>query len=786
MEKTTRRNTVIDATDSAPGPKPLHPVSRWLLYGLGFVAAAVAVFLFFAPGLPRGTSKEAHPAPLTEKPIYADATNAPQPGSASEPAFEPEPGSVPAPTPEREVNTLAADGLKEVPTYEYEWQGCRCLIPLGFEPEYEWDTELSTCSLNGATQDLKQLIYHFEWEYYVIGWDDDVFSEDHIDVLFDSLGWVEYPKNGLIGHSVRTVANGVNCYHLYDTEYNVYYCFAQVARDGENVLLMQGLSKTEAGIDTFDSVVNAFVASLNGLELLVPPNASWSGSVRLVLNGEPLNTYTGVYYFEGSDAIIPLETFLCAIGGYPTESPYQSLVNVRHRASCCELCGKRYLLDFWQKVFLSEDDLAALADGQASPGRGLSETKIKSINLFPNVARGGETLIWGQAEMLVDCRTLEAVLRASGLDIAIACDADKQEIRVTLNAPDTIAVPDDPQRPALALFGKNWCGFACLFPKTAQIIYANDAYIRATDEALLQWDTEALKTVGLIDLAYIRVPEQTLADKTLSQWFFASEWREDDERQFEQPRTSEIAPDMTATYLPLISGKYTICLVEQPRTSEIAPDMTATYLPLISGKYTICLVEQPRTSEIAPDMTATCLPLISGKYTICLVKLWTDGDDALILLAEAWTEDALADFESIARRFSAMHAPDKTAEAVLGNWRLKSMTSADEAQSDWVAQVNEQIEEGTYERRYVFRADRTLVEISNIDSVHSEEQYTYSVEGNTMSVDGEERSFHFDGDQMIVEEDGTVLYFERIEEEEQSNGRPANLREGRSGSFNPP
>lgn len=370
VEKTTKRNTVIDATDSAPGPKPLHPVSRWLLYGLGFVAAAVAVFLFFAPGLPRGTSKEAHPAPLTEKPIFADATNAPQPGSASEPAFEPEPGSVPAPESTSEP-----------------------------EPE-------------------------------------------------------------------------------------------------------------------------------------------------------------------------------------PTAAP----------------------------------------EPTKQPGE---QTPIDSKSLAENLI-GTWKLLGMESE-------------------------------------------DESQSGQIAL-------------------------------------TNVMLAAGISEVRY------------------------------------EYRADGTGTAFWTIDGESSI----QEFTYILIGNMLS-----FSGE----------------TMSVT----IDGDRMV-------HGEQGMTFYYERIADESKPDTE----------LPDIDAEAVLGNWRLKSMTSADEAQSDWVAQVNEQIEEGTYERRYVFRADRTLVEISNIDSVHSEEQYTYSVEGNTMSVDGEERSFHFDGDQMIVEEDGTVLYFERIEEEEQSNGRPANLREGRSGSFNPP
>ena len=370
VEKTTKRNTVIDATDSAPGPKPLHPVSRWLLYGLGFVAAAVAVFLFFAPGLPRGTSKEAHPAPLTEKPIYADATNAPQPGSASEPASEPEPGFVPAPesTSEPEPEPTAAPEPTKQPGEQ---------TPI----------------------DSKSLAENLIGTWKLLGME----SEDE-------------SQSGQIALT--------------------------------NVMLAAGIS-----------------------EARYEYRADGTGTAFWTIDGE------------------------------------------------------------------------------------------SSIQEFTYILIGN-------------------MLSFSGETMSVTIDGDRM-----------------------------------VHEEQGMTFY------------------------------FERIADESKPDTEL---------------------------------------------------------------------------------------------------------------------------------------------PDIDAEAVLGNWRLKSMTSADEAQSDWVAQVNEQIEEGTYERRYVFRADRTLVEISNIDSVHSEEQYTYSVEGNTMSVDGEERSFHFDGDQMIVEEDGTVLYFERIEEEEQSNGRPANLREGRSGSFNPP
>ena len=370
VEKTTKRNTVIDATDSALGPKPLHPVSRWLLYGLGFVAAAVAVFLFFAPGLPRGTSKEAHPAPLTEKPIFADATNAPQPGSASEPAPEPEPGSVPAPESTSEPEPEPTDAPE--PTKQPGEQ-----TPI----------------------DSKSLAANLIGTWKLLGME----SEDE-------------SQSGQIALT--------------------------------NVMLAAGIS-----------------------EVRYEYRADGTGTAFWTIDGE------------------------------------------------------------------------------------------SSIQEFTYILIGN-------------------MLSFSGETMSVTIDGDRM-----------------------------------VHEEQGMTFY------------------------------YERIADESKPDTEL---------------------------------------------------------------------------------------------------------------------------------------------PDIDAEAVLGNWRLKSMTSADEAQSDWVAQVNEQIEEGTYERRYVFRADRTLVEISNIDSVHSEEQYTYSVEGNTMSVDGEERSFHFDGDQMIVEENGTMLYFERVEEEEQSNGRPANLREGRSGSFNPP
>ena len=261
----------------APKPAPEPKRRRVLAFALtGVSLAAVVLVVGLMIGVSRG-EKGIKPDVLTPVNPDAQSTNAPPAGAGvhpaeatapglAEPTDTPTPGE-PLPTVPAETSTPAPEGmpleltddLPEIKTVTHPWQGYDCLIPEGFVSAHESDQEFISITSEMNDRNMIQLAYELEPTETLEGWDSDVFSEQHLQILLSKIGVPESQYADFSGHSVRTVENGVVCYHLYNRSQKVYACLARVLSDEKNSLIAVGMTLGEYGMGEFDSIVNAFL-----------------------------------------------------------------------------------------------------------------------------------------------------------------------------------------------------------------------------------------------------------------------------------------------------------------------------------------------------------------------------------------------------------------------------------------------------------------------------------------------------------------------------------------------
>ena len=230
----------------------------WMTAGIAVVTTAALIFvigLMAVSGISKGTkAAEAQPADQQPPEWSAEA----QPNMPEEqpeaPAEEPMETSAPAPG---GMPLAPVEELPEVKTVVYPWQGYDCLIPEGFVSAHESDHEFISVTSEMNDRNMFQLAYELEPTETLEGWDSDVFSEQHLKILLSKIGVPESQYADFVGHSMRTVENGVVCYHLYNRSQKVYACLARVLSDEKNSLIAVGMTLGEYGVGEFDSVVNA-------------------------------------------------------------------------------------------------------------------------------------------------------------------------------------------------------------------------------------------------------------------------------------------------------------------------------------------------------------------------------------------------------------------------------------------------------------------------------------------------------------------------------------------------
>ena len=250
-------------------PQPVKRAHRWLAYGLTAVSAVAVVLvvaLLIGTGGLLGTKSAPEAMPIEQPVMPADQPyeptepepefQPPEPGGAEPEPIEPtEPESPTEPTEPTEPEP--AD-LVEVKTVVYQWQGYNCLLPEGFVSVYESDHEFLARTEQMNDQDLFLMDYSLHPETDLSGWDSDVFSDNHLKTLLGTIG-AQADYADFTGVSNRTITDGIVCYHLYNQSQKVYACIAKIMSDGENGLVMAGMTMGEPGIDAFDSIVNAFI-----------------------------------------------------------------------------------------------------------------------------------------------------------------------------------------------------------------------------------------------------------------------------------------------------------------------------------------------------------------------------------------------------------------------------------------------------------------------------------------------------------------------------------------------
>ncbi len=264
--KTERQTAAPETTPEIPVKQETRARRigrRWLVGGLAVVTTAALIFvigLMAVSGISKGTkAAEAQPADQQPPEWTAEA----QPNMPEEqpeaPAEEPPETSAPAPGTAEQQPPEPGDDLPEVKTVVYPWQGYDCLIPEGFVSAHESDQEFISITSEMNDRNMFQMAYELVPTETLEGWDSDVFSEQHLKILLSKIGVPESQYADFVGHSVRTVENGVVCYHLYNRSQKVYACLARVLSDEKNSLIAVGMTLGEYGVGEFDSLVNAFV-----------------------------------------------------------------------------------------------------------------------------------------------------------------------------------------------------------------------------------------------------------------------------------------------------------------------------------------------------------------------------------------------------------------------------------------------------------------------------------------------------------------------------------------------
>ena len=236
----------------------------WMTAGIAVVTTAALIFvigLMAAGGMSSGT-KAADALPADQQPPEWSSEaqpNMPDEVQPEAPAEEPKETSAPAPGGAEQQPPEPGDDLPEVKTVVYPWQGYSCLIPEGFVSAHESDQEFISITSEMNDRNMFQMAYELEPTETLEGWDSDAFSEQHLKILLSNIGVPESQYADFVGHSVRTVENGVVCYHLYNRSQKVYACLARVLSDEKNSLIAVGMTLGEYGVGEFDSIVNAFL-----------------------------------------------------------------------------------------------------------------------------------------------------------------------------------------------------------------------------------------------------------------------------------------------------------------------------------------------------------------------------------------------------------------------------------------------------------------------------------------------------------------------------------------------
>ena len=187
----------------------------------------------------------------------------------------------------------------------FQWQGYDCLIPEGFVSAYESDREFLAATEKMNDRDLFLMAYELRPEADLSNWDSNVFSKNHLKTLLSAIGaQADYADfTGVLNHAID---DGIVCYHLYNNAQRVYACIVKVFSDGENGLVMAGMTMGEPGIDAFDGIANAIVTLHTGEQ----------SAYRLIVNGQevPVDSVFREYAKGEIHLMIPVTALFRGIG----------------------------------------------------------------------------------------------------------------------------------------------------------------------------------------------------------------------------------------------------------------------------------------------------------------------------------------------------------------------------------------------------------------------------------------------------------------------------------------
>ena len=125
----------------------------------------------------------------------------------------------------------------------------------------------------------------------------------------------------------------------------------------------------------------------------------------------------------------------------------------------------------------------------------------------------------------------------------------------------------------------------------------------------------------------------------------------------------------------------------------------------------------------------------------------------LLLLGCSWVKNLMGALAS--------PGPADPAKALLGMWKLKAVESDDESLSGEIALANVMIAADQFGVRYFFRSDGMGVALWTSDGDQTSDPFSYTIDGNTLTLGEETMTFAIEGEQLILESQGLRMILER-------------------------
>lgn len=288
----------------------------------------------------------------------------------------------------------------------------------------------------------------------------------------------------------------------------------------------------------------------------------------------------------------------------------------------------------------------------------------------------GDKLLFGSEIIVFSIEGDRLALTEEGLTLLLERDMSISE--------DT-----DTEHQELHLKTEIWQGYTCYFPETFDIMMSKDSKLSATEKALLEYDLDALQSVGLTDMDYYLVAESMLNGQDLLTWYLAADGWDDKPEDFDTAESIEIAPDIVSIH----------------------------YYNRNYDSY------------------------------ICIAKLNTIGTNTLFLAASSLTKYGTADFDSIVKQFLSMNGESASGDTVIlnGKYGKRKVFTGDGYQITLTEQFAEQKSEMGFDGYYTSYFAAVMIKIepftlkTGLEDETIEEYVTGVIQNNQTDAKPEER-----------------------------------------------